>query len=193
MDNPIQGIVRGEAILDGDASEGIDLTLYAVTAGWEAITVDSGMLATGNGSDIIVLGGDPFISNMVGKIITFVESGPAVITEVISSNEIMVIGDFTLMNKEAFTMEAQESLQVIELDANDELNVTDVSVSQEKDSQYAVVVDEDAPGKRLAKGRLLETGSISQQFRTPFVSRCPLKYFGHTEGLNICLIHGYIT
>lgn len=192
--NPIQGVIRGEAILDGDASQGIDLTLYAVTAGWEAIAADSGMLATGgSSSEISVSGGNPFVGGMVGKTITFVESGSAVITFVVEPNRIQIDRIFPLMINEAFTMGSQESLREIELDGNDELIITDIFVSQEKDSEYAVVVGEDAPGKRLAKGRLLETGFISRQLKTSFVSRGVLKYFGHNNGLNVCLINGHIT
>lgn len=191
--NPIQGIIRGEAVLDGDASEGIDLTLYAVTAGWGAIPADSGILASGTGTIVSVHGGSPFVTGMVGRTITFVDRGSMSIIKVVSANVIEVVDDVSLMVNEAFTMAAQESLREIELDSNDELNVTDVFVSQEKDSEYAVVVDEDAPGKRLVKGQLLETGSDSRQLKTPFVSRGVLKYFGHNEGLNVCLINGYIT
>ena len=201
--NPIQGIVRGEVVLDGDASGGVDLILYGVTAGWEAIAV-GGMTAFQVGGDlditnyVIITGGTPFVSGMVGKTITFTRNGPRTIMQVISSTEIFVDSAVSFVVNErptsdTFSIEAQESLQVITLDANDELNVTDVFVSQEKDSQYAVVVDEDVPGKRLVKGRLLETGSISRQLKTPFVSRGVLKYFGHDIGLNVCLIHGYIT
>lgn len=200
--NPIQGIIRGEAVVDGDASGGIDLTLYAMTAGWEAIAA-GGMVADSPerhvlSKHIMVTGGAPFVSGMVGKIITFTRNGSRTITEVISSKEIFVDSNVLFLVDERYTNDmfsiaAQESLQEIELDDNDELNVTDIFVSQEKDSQYAVVVDEDVPGKRLAKGRLLETGSISRQLKTPFVSRGVLKYFGHDVGLNVCLIHGYIT
>jgi hypothetical protein len=194
MMNPIQGIVRGEVILDGDASQGIDLTLYAVTVGWDAVPADSGMLATGgSSSEVSVSGGNPFTTSMVGKTITFVESGSAMITFVVEPNRIQIDRIFPLMVNEAFTMDGQESLRVIELDENDELHVTDVFISQEKDSKYAIVVGEDVPGQRLAKGRLLETGSINCQLKTPFVSRGILKYYGHDVGLNVCLINGYIT
>lgn len=191
--NPIHSIVHGEAIIDGDASEGIDVKLYAVTPGWGAIAADSGMLATGNGTNVIVLGGSPFVTSMIGRTITFVESGPATIVNVISATEIEVDGDFTLMDNEAFTIEAQAKLREVELDEDDELRVTNVFVSQEKDSEYSVVVDEDSPGRRLAKGRLLETGSINRSFNTPIVVWGTLKYFGHDNGLNVCLITGYIT
>lgn len=198
MDNPIQGIVRGEAVVDGDASAGVDLTLYAVTAGWDAIAVDSGMLAIGDSLYVCVSGGNPFVSGMVGKTITFTRNGPRIIFEVISSTEIRVDSEVSFLvdgqrTNDTFSIDAQESLREITLDVNDELNVTDVFISQEKDSQYAVVVDDDVSGKRLAKGRLLEIGSMNRQLKTPFVSRGVLKYFGHSEGLNVCLIHGYIT
>lgn len=204
MDNPIQGIVRGEVVLDGDASGGVDLTLYGVTAGWDAIAADSGMIAREVESEplvtnhILVVGGLPFVSGMVGKTITFTRNGPRTIIEVISSTKIFVDSPVSFLvgeqaTSDTFSIDAQESLREITLDANDELNVTDVFVSQEKDSEYAVVVDEDVPGKRLAKGGLLETGYINRQLKTPFVSRGVLKYFGHDSGLNICLINGYIT
>lgn len=203
MNNPIQGPIRGEAIINGDASEGIDIVLYAVTPGWAAIGADSGMTASASvrsvgGGDyvtITVTGGAPFRSAMVGRIISFVGCGSIGITEVISPTEIRVAGDYLLMGNRAFTMEAQEGLRVVELDADDTLNITDVFVSQEKDSEYAVVEGEDAPGRRVAKGRLLEVGSINLRFDTPFIgcAQNTLKYFGHDNGLNVCLIHGYIT
>ena len=89
--NPIQGIVRGEAVVDGDASGGIDLTLYAMTAGWGAISADSGMRASGSNSSIVVVGGAPFVQGMVGQTITFVERGPIVIKDVISDIEITAL------------------------------------------------------------------------------------------------------
>lgn len=192
--NPIHGIVRGEAVIDGDASGGIDITLYAVTPGWAAITADSGMLATGGPNGLItVTGGEPFISSMVGKTITFIKAGSKEILRVISSTEIQVFGDLSEMKDEVFAMAAQEGLRIVELDMNDELHITDIFLSQEKDSEY--IVGEDVPGKRIIKGRLLEMGSVNLRFVTPFVCspNGVLKYFGHDNGLNVCIIHGYIT
>ena len=196
--NPIQGIIRGEAVLDGDASDGIDVTLYAVTPGWDAITEEDGIVAEPTGEEgsvyITVIGGAPFKSGMVGEAIDFVGNDYRTIVDVLSPTEIRV-ESIILLENIPIVMAAQESLQVVELDADDVLKITDVFISQEKDSEYALVKDEDVPGQRIVKGRLLEVGSVNIQFATPFICTLngSLKYFGHDNGLNVCLIHGLLT
>ena len=117
MPNHIHGIVRGEAIVDGDASDGIEFVLYAMIRG---------------------------------------------------------------------------VLQAVELNPEDEFNITDVFISQNKDSAYAVVAGTDSPGERIVKGRLLEMGSVNVRFETPFITRPngQLVYIGDDNGLNVALIHG---
>ena len=199
--NPIQGIVRGEAVIDGDASGGIDLVLYAVTPGWSTLSGVSITTTFGDPVRILATSSHPFVGTMVGKTISFVKNGSREIVEILSPNVIRVdspLTEFTgadTVAHDTFSMEAQEGLRVVELDADDELHITDVFISQEKDSEYALVEDTDSPGKRVVKGRLLEVGSVNLRFDTPYICQlqCNLKYFGHDNGLNVCLIHGHLT
>jgi len=197
--NPIQGSVRGEAILDGDASEGIDVKLYAVTSGWAVVTGVPVSTGSDNPTRILAVGASPFIQAMTGSTILFAENGSRVITEVFSSRVIYIdsplLVDPDTVLDDTISMAAQGGLREIELDANDELRITDVFLSQEKDSEYALVEGEDSPGRRVAKGRLLKVGSINLQYKTPHICQrqCALKYFGHEDGLNVCIIRGNIT
>lgn len=198
-----QGKVRGEAVTGGDASGGVDVVLYAVTPGWSAIGVDSGMLISCRASSptipgLYVTGGDPFTNAMVGSTISITGHGVFEIAEVISPYRISIYGAIepgTMEEGVTFSMAGQESLQALELDVNDKLRITDVFISQEKDSGYALVEGSDSPGLRLVKGRLLEMGSVNLRFETPYVCQpqSTLKYFGHDNGLNVCLVHGFIT
>ena len=195
MTNPIQGIIRGEAIVDGDASGGIDVILYAVTPGWNAIEAIVAATDPGGNDIIYATGGNPFKSGMVSKEIIFVGVGSYHIIEVNGPNGIKIDQVILLEDDTPITIAAQESLQAVELDTDDVLEVTDVFISQEKDSEYALVQNTDTPGQRIVKGRLLEMGSINKQFTTPFICTVGggLKYFGHDTGLNVCLIHGRLT
>ncbi len=193
--NPIQGIIRGEAILEGDASGGIDITYYAVTPGWNAIEDVASITDPNDPVFITMTEGFPFKSGMVGKEITFVGVGSRIIIDVVSRVSITVDEPIVLLENTPITMGAQESLRTVEFDDDDVLKITDVFISQEKDSQYALVKDEDVPGQRIVKGRLLEVGSVNIQFKTPFICTLngSLKYFGHDNGLNVCLIKGLLT
>ena len=194
--NPIQGRIRGEAIIDGDASEGVEMILYSVGPSWGAISPASGLRAWSAGPNRIrVTGGAPFVGGMIGKTITFAVHGATTIVNVWSRTEIEIEGHFPLMADEAFSLAGEEGLRAVTRDDDDILFITDVFLSQEKDSEYVVVEDTDAPGQRLIKGRLLEMGSVNLRFETPFVCRPgkAIKYFGHDTGLNVCVIHGYIT
>ncbi len=197
--NSNQGIIRGEAILEGDASAGIDFILYSITPAWEAVTREVSAEGPSVSSYVTAIG-SPFIEAMVGTQIVFDRNGPAIIVEVLSVSEIRVnrslswlVGDDRA--GDTFSIAGQESLREVVLGPSDTLHITDVFLSQEKKSRYAVVVNDDTPGRRLTKGHLPESGSVNMRFETPFVCEVDgvLRYFGHDNGLNVCLIHGYIT
>ena len=115
--------------------------------------------------------------------------------QVVRVNQPLACFGTDTMGYDTVSLSAQEGLQEIEVDADDGLRITDVFISQEKDSAYALVECEDSPGRRIVKGRLLEVGSLIQQFVTPHICQrqCTLKYFGHDTGLNVCIIHGQLT
>ena len=196
----MHGQVQGEAIIDGDASEGIDVILYAHQPQW--IQVEG--TASGNGSIVTADKGEPFLSAMQGQTITFANDGNSethpggafAIVSVQSTTTIILDGDFSTLQNRAFVIAEGTAEQVTVVpEANDTLAITDISISQDKDTSYALVAGADEPGKQIIRGNLLELGSVHIAFVQPFVCLPGdiLKYFGHSEGDNICLIHGFIT
>lgn len=193
MINPIQGQIRGEAILDGDASGGIPLTLYAMTPGWPAVSTP---VTAAEGT--VTAATSVFISAMIGSTVTLDGIGSAMIVSVTTGGSVIGIDaplqtppDETVL----LTMDASESLREVELDADDWLAITDVMISQEKNNtSYCLAVGEDTDGNRVVKG-VTKAEPVSVQFITPFLCKSDggLKYFGANAKLNTCLIHGYIT
>ncbi|KKM96273.1 hypothetical protein LCGC14_1179850 [marine sediment metagenome] len=196
MSNPNQGIVHGEVVINGNASAGVDVIFYKTTPAWDVI--EGSALGSGTIEQVspyVLTDGAYFINAMVGKVITFAAHGDAVIINVIAPDEIMLDRSFGPMVDEAFSMPAQEGLQVVTFDEDDILLVTDIFISQEEESVFGVVVGEVAAGRQITGGSLLARGMVNLKYTTPHICcACDgLKYIGHTSELNVCFIKGQVT
>lgn len=193
MTNPIQGIVRGEIVVSGDTSAGVEIVWYAMVGGWDAIE-DTALVSDEN-STIITAEGTPFVNGMIGKSIIFARNGSRTIIEVFSPIQIEIDSGVSLLEEDTFTIEEEDSPVSVTLDEDDTLAITDIHISQEVGSAYGVIEGAGDAGLRITGGTIPNEGNISMTFKTPHMcgAQAIIKYIGAASGLNTCFIHGYLT
>jgi len=78
--------------------------------------------------------------------------------------------------------------------ATEVLHVTDVQIVSESGGEVSLVADSKAAGRYLVHAILDAKGGIISHFSSPYV--CPrgtgLKLFGIAQGLDVCLVQGFI-
>ena len=74
---------------------------------------------------------------------------------------------------------------------NDRLSITDVMISQKAGSTYELIEGKGGTGRRIAVG----TGTVHLSFALPYecATGCSLTYVGSDSGLNVCMVHGFVT